>query len=123
AALDVSDGLSSDLAHLVEESGVGIRVSADRIPISEPLRDFCAQHGRDPVRFALSGGEDYVLAVCLRADRAERVRQAFAARFGRPLTRIGEVTAAGGLTLAWPDGRVEAIPPTGWDHFGGQTAP
>jgi thiamine-monophosphate kinase len=118
AALDVSDGLSSDLMHIVEESGVGIRVSADRIPISADLRDFCGRLGRDPIRFALSGGEDYVLAVTVRPDRIGEVAENFAARFGRPLHRIGEVTDSGRLELVTPDGQVEIVRPTGWDHFG-----
>jgi thiamine-monophosphate kinase len=122
AALDVSDGLSSDLSHIVEESRVGIRVRADRIPISTELRDFCARFGKEPVRFALSGGEDYVLAVTVNADRLEEVSQGFVARFGRPLYRVGEVTASGGLELVMPDGRIEAVGPTGWDHFGAHDA-
>jgi thiamine-monophosphate kinase len=122
AALDVSDGLSSDLAHIVEESRVGIRVQADRIPVSAELQDFCARFGKDPIRFALSGGEDYVLAVTVSRDRIEEVSHGFAARFGRPLYCIGEVTASGGLELVTPDGRVEAVGPTGWDHFGAHDA-
>jgi len=122
AALDVSDGLSSDLMHIVEESGVGIRVQADRIPISAELREFCARLGKDPIRFALAGGEDYVLAVTVRPDRIEEVSRGFAARFDRPLYCVGEVTASGGLELVAPDGRVEAVGPTGWDHFGAHDA-
>lgn len=117
AALDVSDGLTSDLAHLAEESGVGFRVEADRLPLSEALRVFCAETGQEPLRFALAGGEDYVLAVTLKAERAAETQAAFAARFGRPLAAIGEATPAGGLTLALPDGREEPLGPAGWDHF------
>jgi thiamine-monophosphate kinase len=117
AALDVSDGLSSDLMHLAEESGVGIRIHADRIPLSAALRSFCASRGLDPIRFALAGGEDYVLAVAVRADRCAAVGQAFAEQFGRPLHRIGEATDSGRLELETPDGRFEPIRPTGWDHF------
>ena len=122
AALDVSDGLSSDLMHIVEESEVGIRVQADRIPISAELRKFCVRFGKDPIRFALSGGEDYVLAVTVNAGRIDEVSQAFAARFGRPLYRVGEVTGSGALELVTSDGRVEAVGPTGWDHFGAHDA-
>jgi thiamine-monophosphate kinase len=118
AALDVSDGLSSDLAHIIEESGVGIRVQADRIPISPELREFCWRFGKDPVRFALSGGEDYVLAVTVHAERFDEVAREFSARFGRPLHRIGDVTDSGRLELVTPDGRTDAVRPTGWDHFG-----
>jgi thiamine-monophosphate kinase len=122
AALDVSDGLSSDLAHIVEESHVGIRVRADGIPISPQLREFCSRVGKDPVRFALSGGEDYVLAVTVKAERFDEVARKFSAHFGRPLYRIGEVSDSGGLELVMPDGTLEAVGPTGWDHFGAHDA-
>ena len=122
AALDVSDGLSSDLVHIVEESRVGIRVHAVLIPISPELREFCARFGKDPVRFALSGGEDYVLAVTVAAGRFDEVARGFAARFGRQLYRIGEATDAGGLELVMPDGTLEAVGATGWDHFGAHDA-
>lgn len=118
AALDVSDGLSSDLAHIMEESGVGIRLRADRIPVSPALREFCARQDCDPIRFALTGGEDYVLAVTVSPDRLEEVSQGFAARFGRPLHCIGEATDSGRFELVAPDGRMESVKPTGWDHFG-----
>jgi thiamine-monophosphate kinase len=117
AALDVSDGLSSDLMHILEESGVGIRIHADRIPISPALRDFCARLGRDPVRFALTGGEDYVLAVTVAPDRLDDMSRGFAARFGRPLYCIGEATDSGKYELVTPDGQVEGVQATGWDHF------
>jgi thiamine-monophosphate kinase len=122
AALDVSDGLSSDLAHIGEESRVGIRVRGDRIPISAALRDFCARFSKDPIRFALSGGEDYVLAVTVDPRRIDEVSQGFAARFGRPLYCVGEVTSSGRLELLTPDGRLETVGPTGWDHFGAHDA-
>jgi thiamine-monophosphate kinase len=122
AALDVSDGLSSDLSHIIEESGVGIRLHADRIPISAALREFCARLNRDPIRFALSGGEDYVLAVTVAPDRLDEVSRGFAARFGRPLHCIGEANGSGRFELVMPDGQVETVAPTGWDHFGDHTA-
>jgi thiamine monophosphate kinase len=73
---------------------------------------------RDPFRFALAGGEDYVLAVTVRPDRIGEVGRDFAARFGRPLHRIGEATDSGHLELVTPDGQTEIVRPTGWDLFG-----
>ena len=55
AAIDTSDGLSSDLAHIIEESGIGARLYADKIPISENLKIFCTRFDFDPVKYALSG--------------------------------------------------------------------
>jgi thiamine-monophosphate kinase len=120
AAIDLSDGLSSDLLHVCEESSVGMRIRADAIPVSPALQDFCGRFGHDPARFALAGGEDYVLAATLRPERLEEVQRSFGARFGRPLHAIGEVTAGSGLALRTPDGREETVAPTGWDHFAGE---
>ena len=61
AGIDTSDGLSSDLGHIAEESQVGATLYSDKIPLSESLLNFCSRFGYDPVEFALSGGEDYTL--------------------------------------------------------------
>lgn len=118
AAIDVSDGLSSDLAHIAEESGVGVRLQADRLPVSDALRHYCDRFGGSPLEYALAGGEDYVLAATVAADRAPDVCGRFADAFGRPLHVIGEITAGGSMELVGADGGVRPLAPTGWDHFG-----
>ncbi|MBW2482982.1 MAG: thiamine-phosphate kinase [Desulfobacterales bacterium] len=117
AAIDTSDGLSSDLGHIAEESKVGARLYADKIPISPNLRDFCDRFGFDPVDYALSGGEDYTLLCTISPERAEEIANAFEKEFKRPLFAIGEITVAKQFTLIYPDGRTKPIAPTGWDHF------
>ncbi len=119
AAIDVSDGLSSDLAHIVEESGVGARLFADRLPVSEALRHYCARFGKSEIEYALSGGEDYVLLATVAAERADDLAGRFAAEIGRPLHRIGTITAGGGMELVDADGSVRPLAPAGWDHFKG----
>ena len=104
AAIDVSDGLSSDLAHIVEESRVGARLFAERLPVSDALRHYCARFGRSPLEYALRGGEDYVLLVTVAAERADALAGRFAAEFGRPLHRIGTITEAGGMEIVDADG-------------------
>lgn len=117
AAIDVSDGLSSDIGHIAAASGVGVRLEADRIPVSPALADFCRNRGLDPIAYALAGGEDYVLAGCVAADRIDTLAKDFADAFGRPLYRIGQTTATGRLEIADPDGRVRSFTAQGWDHF------
>ncbi|GBC62728.1 thiamine-phosphate kinase [Desulfonema ishimotonii] len=82
AAIDVSDGVSSDLGHIVRESGVGIRLYADQIPISGPLRRFCERFGFDPVPYALSGGR----IMCCSAPYRPNRPKPFAGRFRRAST-------------------------------------
>ena len=119
AAIDVSDGLSSDLAHIVEESRVGARLFAERLPVSDALRHYCARFGRSPLEYALRGGEDYVLLATVADERADALAGRFAAEFGRPLHRIGTITEAGGMEIVDADGTARPLAPGGWDHFKG----
>jgi thiamine-monophosphate kinase len=117
AAIDISDGLSSDLGHILEESGVGAALYFESIPVSKDLEEFCGQFGFETVDFALSGGEDYTLLCTVAPAEADRIAGEFQAKFRRPLFRIGEITAEKKMELIYPDGTSRPIAPTGWDHF------
>ena len=117
AGIDTSDGLSSDLGHIAEESQVGADLYADKIPVSESLLKFCSQFGFDPVEYALSGGEDYTLLCTVAPEIAEEIQTKYQTEFKKPLFRIGEITEKKRLELIFPDGRTKPITPTGWNHF------
>ncbi len=117
AAIDISDGLSSDLGHIVRLSRVGARLSADRLPLSSALRQFCRRFGFNPVDWALAGGEDYTLLFTVASAEADAVARDYVAAFGQELHRIGEITASGKIELIDGNGRSRVIVPTGWDHF------
>jgi len=117
AAIDTSDGLSSDLGHIAEQSGVGVVLYADRIPVSDDLELFCRQYQFDPVEYALSGGEDYTLLGTVSPGEADTVAAKFEAKFARPLFRIGEITAGREMKMDYPNGTTRSIEPSGWNHF------
>lgn len=117
AAIDTSDGLSSDLGHIAEESGVGAALYADKIPLSGDLKSFCEQFDFDPVEYALAGGEDYTLLCTVSAERAEAIARNFQKKFNRPLFKIGEITSGMELKINYPDGSTKMFGRTGWDHF------
>jgi thiamine-monophosphate kinase len=117
AAIDTSDGLSSDLGHIVEESRVGARLYADKIPISQNLKDFCTRFAFEPIEYALSGGEDYTLLCTITPENADKIASAFEKELKRPLFAIGEITAKEQIELIYPDGETKPLTPTGWDHF------
>jgi thiamine-monophosphate kinase len=117
AAIDTSDGLSSDLGHIAEESQVGARLFAEKIPISQNLKAFCTRFDFNPIDYALSGGEDYTLLCTIAAENADQITGAFEREFKRPLFPIGEITAKKQIEVIYPDGETKPLIPTGWDHF------
>lgn len=68
AMMDVSDGIGSDLRHILAESGVGAEIDIDRIPLSAQLKRKCAQMSWDAAELAISGGEDYELLFTIGED-------------------------------------------------------
>ena len=117
AGIDSSDGLSSDLGHIAEESQVGATLYSDKIPVSEALIKFCSKFDFDPLEYALSGGEDYTLLCTIAPESAEETAAKFQAEFKRPLFLIGEINDKSGLTLTSPNGSSKPIALTGWNHF------
>ncbi len=61
SCIDISDGLLQDAGHLARMSGIALEIDPKAIPISEELKAFCEDRGRDPLEYALRGGEDYQL--------------------------------------------------------------
>ena len=117
AVIDVSDGLSSDIGHIAEESNVGIRLYSEKIPVSNNLEKFCAWFDFDPVEYALAGGEDYTLLCTISPDKADHIAADYLKRFRNPLYQIGEITDSGDMKLILPNGQIRSFAPSGWDHF------
>jgi len=114
AMIDISDGLSSDLNHLCEESGVGALVEASRLPIDEVVSELCGRRALDPLMLALHGGEDFEL---LFTVSPEKVSQLPSRVDGVAITRIGEITAAPEGVRISEGSRVWKLEPGGWEHF------
>lgn len=116
AAIDVSDGLSSDLGHICRESSVAAVVYEERLPMSEGLRQAAASLGKDPMEWVLNGGEDYVLLAAMSRDRLSVVAEKFRDQ-GLHLFPIGEFCEGSGMELMRADGSKSVLAPSGWDHF------
>lgn len=115
AMIDLSDGLSTDLANLCRASGVGARVELARVPAVR-IPAALARHGFCSAELALHGGEDYELLFTLPRRAAARLPSAAG---GVRLTRIGEITRDRNLVLMGPRGE-QPLEPRGWDHFRGR---
>ncbi|HEX8128357.1 MAG TPA: thiamine-phosphate kinase [Pyrinomonadaceae bacterium] len=122
AMIDLSDGLSSDLAHLCESSGVGALIEAARIPVAPVLRRANEINSNQLTRaltdgalnLALHGGEDFELLFTVRPRVAARLPRRLG---GVRLTRIGEVREAREGIRISQGGREDVLLPSGFDHF------
>jgi thiamine-monophosphate kinase len=114
AMIDLSDGLSSDLAHLCRESRVGADIDAARIPI-DPLIEASARFTpAQALRLALGGGEDFELLFTVSPRKASKLPEAL----GRvPVRQIGEVTDRAYAVRLVERGRARRLRPSGFRHF------
>ncbi len=114
--IDVSDGLLSDLWHLLEASGVGARLDAEKIPVGEGVLEYCSGNRQEALSVALSGGEDYELLFTLRPHLADKIAE-IEKKAEIRLTVIGEITQKEkGVKLATSSGET-ALQCEGFDHF------
>lgn len=106
AMMDLSDGLASDLRHILDRSGVGGILDLERIPVAP---------GSD-LRTAACGGEDYKLLFTAAPEAADRLSEAYLRHFGSPLHRMGLITSAPGLR--WHrNGVAEELDWRGFSHY------
>jgi thiamine-monophosphate kinase len=116
ALIDISDGLSSDLSHILTESGgLGAILDETAIPIHPDAREISLFDGRSALEHALSDGEDFEL--CAVVPAADLARLLADPPEGARLFRVGEITSAPGLMLRSSGGNLAPITPRGFDHL------
>ncbi len=113
AGIDCSDGLARDAAHLAEESGCGLALRLDRVPVSAAAVERAKSSGRQPLDHALGDGEDFELLLAVPAAEARRLLAE--APLDVPLTCLGEFVPERGLWQATAAG-LAPLAATGWEH-------
>jgi len=112
AMIDISDGLSSDLNHLCEASGVGALIESSLLPIDSQVTELCGRRALDPLQLALHGGEDFELLCTVKPGGALPRKVD-----GTQITRIGEIRDLDDGVRISEGTRIWELNPGGWKHF------
>jgi thiamine-monophosphate kinase len=110
AMMDISDGLSTDLNRICNQSGVGALVDASALPISND-----AKAQADPLEAALNEGEDFELLFTLSPEQWDRLCRAW--NDPMPITAVGRITDTERLQIRMPDGQITGLKPGGYEHL------
>ena len=112
AMMDISDGLSSEILHICEQSGVGCVLYEEKIPIAEESRNAAFKFELDPTACALSGGEDYELLFTVKQSDYDKII------LNDQITVIGYMTEAEqGAKIITKGGNTHNITAQGWNAF------
>ena len=112
AMIDISDGLSSEILHICQKSGVGCMLYEEKIPIAEDTRQAAFKFNLDPTACALSGGEDYELLFTIKQDDYEKLKEL------EEISVIGYITdPEQGAHIYTKGGTKHPITAQGWNAF------
>lgn len=112
AMIDISDGLSSDILHLCQQSGVGCRLYEEHIPVAEETKLRASKFQMASLTAALNGGEDYELLFTVPAEHKEKLEG-----FGQ-ISLIGYITKPkDGFKVVTTSGQVMELEAQGWKHM------
>jgi thiamine-monophosphate kinase len=106
--IDISDGLSSDLHHLCEASGVGAKIDASHLPVDKNLKKLLDLNSA--LELALNGGEDFELLFAAPRESTSILENL-------PVKRIGEITPNVGVVEFMLDGKRQILERKGYRHF------
>jgi len=110
--MDISDGLSSEILHICEQSGTGAVIYEEKLPVHEDMRKAAYKFEIDPTACALSGGEDYELLFTIRQEDHDKVI------LNEQISVIGYVTdAIDGAAIITKGGNRHTITAQGWNAF------
>lgn len=117
AMMDISDGIASDLKHILKASNLSAVIDLNKIPLSKLLQETAKSQNWDALSLATSGGEDYELLLTINEADFIQISQDFEKHFSKPLYPIGKTTPTN-QTINWiKDGKEVILQASGFNHF------
>jgi len=117
AMMDISDGISSDLMHILNASGLSALVHTEKLPISKTLQIVASKNNWNITELATAGGEDYELLFTVDEKDIDRLKLEYKACFSEEISVIGE-TKKGPSTITWlKNGNEMTNSKGGFNHF------
>ncbi len=117
AMMDISDGIASDLTHILKASKVSAKINLDSLPISTLLQKVSSENSWNCTDFATSGGEDYELLFTVEKKQLENIKSAYFNQFNEIIYPIGEITE-GNTGISWyKNEKIQDYKSNGFNHF------
>lgn len=118
AMMDISDGVASDLNHILKSSEAGATIQIENTPISEALDETSQIHKWNSYDLALTGGEDYRLLLTIDNNEFKNLAKLYNQLFAQPLTPIGTITSENTGKIKWTKKGIEIeYNQKGFNHF------
>ena len=117
AAMDLSDGLAGDAAHIARASNLTLEIETEHLPISDSCCTIAQVARRDALDFALSGGEDYELLLCVAPDKANEVIAAIQSATGTTATMVGRCVEKETAPVLLVQNGMRQAAPAAFTHF------
>ena len=114
AAIDISDGLLSDLGHICTSSETGAQINLSSLPLSNELSNY--YHQKPDWKKVLNAGDDYELCFCCSQKQVKTLLEKFAKQSIK-ITQIGKITEAKGIQCLLENGAILDITQDGYNHF------
>lgn len=109
--IDVSDGLASEIMHIATQSGLGVQIYEDKLPIEDLTFLAATELNISPITGALNGGEDYQLLFTIKQTDFEKIKH------HADITPIGYMTEDKAIELVLKSGNKAEIKAQGWNHL------
>lgn len=116
AMIDISDGIESDIRHIMEQSHCGADIFLNQLPLSPKLCEIAHEFNWNAYEIGLTAGEDYCLLLTIDPSHYPTIASTYSQLFHHPLHPIGHITETGALNYYLNDHPV-TIHSKGFDHF------